>query len=377
LLLKSLLSAAVGENSMRNSVRIVGAALVAGVVAQAAQAATITIQRNGYNGPNGQVTGSGLGAPVGFGSGSADIVFNVQPNGTYSVDFFHTSGVGSSDFSFGTDASSLVANRGTNVGGTFAMGTAGSVGTDTFTLNSHTVTLNGLTPTAGYAITGIAAGVSGSVSGVVLPGSQHVDAFTPSTSVDWDFVVNDTGGVLASSGSSNGIPHAEYATFSGSTVDARNRPVKFVIDSNLPMAGPNLENAQQGSTASADGGRHKELVELNPIGNSGVNNHDFNGWTVVDSNVIGANGLPIEGTSGSNDFLFQPQLRYNGVSPYGGFYFNLTDGPGGDAYAVVTGFTDSGSVLTMTMHAEIPEPSGVVLLAAATLGIAARRRRGV
>src|SRR5688572_78316 len=98
------------------------------LIAPAAGAATITIKRNGYNGPNGQVTGPGIVGSVPFsGSSSADIVLNnVQANSNYSVDFFHTSGTGSSDFSFGTNATAQVGNQGTNVGGSFAMGTAAS-----------------------------------------------------------------------------------------------------------------------------------------------------------------------------------------------------------------------------------------------------------
>src|ERR1041384_6184755 len=66
-----------------------------------ASAVTITIEKNGFADlTGGQITGTGLGSPVPLGATTNSVSFTAVAGGTYSVDWFHNSGLGGSDFSF-------------------------------------------------------------------------------------------------------------------------------------------------------------------------------------------------------------------------------------------------------------------------------------
>ena len=359
-------------------VRLTAAILAPLCVAHAAYAVDITLNKNSFPGTiGGQVTGPGISA-IAIGGTSNTTLAGLQAGGTYSVDYFHNSGALGSDFTFTINgAGTGVASVGTNGGGA-QMVTGFTAGATTLTLNAHTVTFNSGGDFAGtYFLHGSTGVQTSGATGVrVLPGGTNIDHLSNrgGGNEDWTFVIDGSGNTSASPGAAGsiGIPHSEFAAFSGSNVDVRTHNVHYVIDASGPI-GFISDYPVLNFTSS---GNHYEFDMVQAIGNSGVNVHSFGLHTVTASNSVRSDGTPLTGATSGNDAIYAPVLRYDGTSPADGFYLM---GAGGQklniATATYTGFYDGNTnPLTMTIQAHIPEPSGVALLAGAGL-FASRRRR--
>jgi hypothetical protein len=366
---------------MRIHTQTLAAATIVLMTAGAARAADIFIDPNGFNYINvfglggGRVAGPGI--PGGFqdfpdGSGIKTIN-NIQPNSAYSIDNFHTSGAGSGDFSFTTDALGNIASIGLG-GGVHTMATG--VGTATLTLNTHSVTYNAnAIPTVSgqtgiyylYGLEtvgdGFARGQNGPpVTKTMMPGTYTVDnLYNPGQfTEDFNFMVNSDGSVAT-------VPGFEkYINPSGSNVNIASAVAHFEVVSSTPM--PNIFvsywqpifNAQVVQNGPAVWEYEFDIVLT--VGNAGVYMADFqNGQPqiFIAGDAVKGDNSPWLGTNAGGDVPWAPKLTHeNNV-----FQFVTTGGPSISTFSTIAGTNDSGNPMTVTITAWVPEPASVSLLA--------------
>jgi hypothetical protein len=382
---------------------VLGGLLAVVLSATNTHAVTITIDKNGFADlAGGQITGTGLGSPVPLGTGTNAVSFTAVAGGTYSVDFFHNSGVGGSDFSLTVNgAGTGVATVGLG-GGQHTMVTGFTAGDTTLTLNSHTITYNANGGQKGnYYLNGlIQAHTLGQNSPpqvkTAIPGWVAVDNLynTGLNNEDYLFTVRSDGTVGAYT---NAPHHAEFATFDGSSVNPRSVRVHYTVQSstNLGLVGVSyiypIENFSSQVLPSGDLRYIYRFTMVHTIGNAGHLFADFNTNVVLGSSIMGPTGFgfsifdpgpSIVGTTRANDFLFNPRLRFtNDLSaPFAidGYYFQNANGLGWSANALVTGASDGLAglpPLTIAIDAAIPEPAALSLATVCLAGLLWRRRQ--
>ena len=372
------------------------------LVPPAAQGLDILFDKNGYAPINGgQITGTSISAqPIGNTS-SSTVITGLVASGNYNVDFFHNSGSTGSDFSFKVNAAGTGIELVNPSGGGYNMVTGFTTGTDTLTLNTGTITYNANQGQTGRIfIPGLIPNNTGDNSPpqvvTAIPGKYNVDNVYNSGAgnEDYGFLVSDTFQTSVAPGDGGGgtgvikIPNSEYATFSGSDVNVRSETVHYILTSdNSPNVISTHPRTNDTGWVNIGGEFVREFDVLMPIGGSGLNISSFGNHTVTFSDADKPDGSPFQGTISTNDFLFRPTLRYDGVSNGTGFYWF---GPGPGTQNTVTGIAEGffdGNVnpLSVTVTAllpayvdppvPIPEPSSFALLGLGVAGIVFRRRR--
>lgn len=365
---------------------LAGGSLAFALAASTAQAITITIDKNGFADRfNGQVTGPGIAGTIPIGNdGSNAVLAGLLPNSVYSVDFFHNSGAGGSDFIFQTGATG-VDSVGLG-GGLFNMVTGFNPGDTTLILNTLSVTYNANSGQTGvYYLAGIFDPYSkGQNTGPltdlkIIPGWVAVDNLynTGGNNEDYLFYVNDDGTVSAYPG------YEEYATFSGNAVSPRAVDVQYTVQSSgaLPVLGIPYIYPLTNFSSSFNGADPLPYTYTftmkQTIGNAGLLMADFGAYQVVAaSDLIKPDGSSQLGLAGGNDWYFTPRLRYDS----GDGFFKWADVGnvlgGYTASGEATGFYDGGtSPLTVRVTALLPEPppppTGDAVPEPASLGVAA------
>jgi hypothetical protein len=350
---------------------------------------TITLDKNGFADlAGGQITGTGLGSPVPLGTTTSPVSFTAVAGGTYSVDFFHNSGAGGSDFSLTINgAGTGVATVGLG-GGEHTMVTGFTAGDTTLTLNSHVITYNANGGQKGnYYINGLIPAHSLGINSppqtkTTIPGWLAVDNLynTGLNNEDYLFTAKSDGTVSAYT---NTPHHAEFATFSGSTANPRFITVHYYVSAstNLSFVFTEFNGLPAPFNLSSTilpSGTLRYIYQFDmvqTIGNEGQLFPDFGSNTVVGGNAMEPTGFgfsifdvgpPQLGTTRVNDYQFRPRLRFtNDLSaPFtkDGFYFWNTNGFGPSVNAFVVGFKDGNTIpLTIAVDAAIPEPSALAL----------------
>jgi len=206
-------------------------------------ATDITLDFNGFTDlAGGFISGPGFSHITFSPLGPAPLLItNVSAGGSYSVDFFHNSGAGGSDFSFTINgAGTGVASVGLG-GGEHTMVTGFTPGDTTVTLNSHTITYNANGGQKGnYYLYGLIPAHSLGQNSppqtkVAIPGWVAVDNLynTGLNNEDYLFTVRSDGTVSAYT---NAPHHAEFATFDGANVNPRSILVHYSVQSSTNLS---------------------------------------------------------------------------------------------------------------------------------------------
>ena len=376
----------------------VAALLLLASSVQSARAIDITLNKNGYASiANGQLTGTGIIIPQTLGNTSAPASFTgLLANTTYSLDFFGTSGTGSSDFSFKVNAAGTGIESVSLGGSVNNMVVGFNPGDTTLMLNTGPIVTNANQKMNGnhsvnrlYANSGVNYPATPNIA---VPGIYAVDNLYNSGSgnEDFQFKVNDTFQTSAETGVAGpnpGIPFSEYATFSGNQVNVRSELVHFIVDTNVAMAGAIHSTSPMLNYTTSMGGTHIEFDMNLMIGAGGIFFSDYGNFDTISSNAFRPDGSAYDTYSGINDFAFYPTLRYDGTSNANGYYW-LGPGPGieNEVTAYVEGFRDGNLIpLNLTVTAIMPafvppplpapEPTTLALLGLGMATVAMRRHK--
>jgi hypothetical protein len=351
-----------------------------------AYAVDILFQKNGFADlSGGQVTGFGIPTTP-IGNNSTDVLLTgLTPLKTYSVDFFHNTGTGSSDFSFTLDSAGNIATIGLG-GGLYTM--ASGVGSTTLSLNTFSVTYNANKgQTGNYGIGGMvpATGINSRPKTFdAIPGKMSVDhlyntgiMLPAGDNDDFTFAADSSGNVTIPTGSNGPVSHpiawSEFATPSGNTVNVNHILAHYRVEASGAIT---LNVYQPIQNLMALGGNVYEFDIDLTIGNGGFFISSFGNYTIGAGNAVQPDGTSWTGVTGTNDYAFKPLLRYDPTYANGyDYYFeNGTDGK--VATGSATGFYDGNvNPLSVTVTATlVPEPASLGLLAAGGLLMLRRRR---
>ena len=341
------------------------AMLLSGV--SVASAGSVTLDFNGFpDRAGGLINGTGMAAPIRWEKGAPGVtVDDLQPNGRYSVDFFHNSGKGASDFTFTmNDAGSGVAS--VSLGGeTHNMLDGFKPGDATLKLRTFDITYNANRGQTGkYWIAGLFDAYKlkeneGPQVLKAIPGTYNVDmlANAGGQAEDFTFIVNDKGNVgpFKLTMKDESIKDAaEYAEFDGSSVSPRAVDIRFRIVGSDRF---NLHATHARSEYKPDGNVHEFILHAT-VGGAGVNIWSFGQCEITASNVKGGDGEPLQGHEAKNDGQFRPYVRYDAKD---GFYFAGVRGFTKVAEGVIEGQYDGDKgPLKVTITAEIVEPENEV-----------------
>jgi hypothetical protein len=368
------------EEDAVKSTRTLIAALALGSFALAgtpAFAADVLLQKNGFADLfGGQITGTG-GYFMSLGTTATDVnLTGLTAPGTYGVDFFHNAGANDSNFTFSIDGAGNVTSITTNGNGAGSYTVATGVGTQTLSLNTHPFTYNANGGQTGqYYIQGlINSQVGGSASFNVIPGIAVVDNLynTGAGNEDFTFAVDSDGNAAIPIGNSGPVSHpipwGEYATVNtDGQIDVNHKIAHFVIEASAPIA---FVYHQALSNFTAVGNTYEFDLDLT-IGNGGINIYSFGTHTITGGNAIRPDGTLYLGGGSTNDYLFYPQLRYDGTE----YYFENGDDAGNKATGQAVGFFDGDTnPLTVNVTAYLPEPASALLVLAGGAMALIRRR---
>lgn len=353
----------------------------------------VTLNKNGYAPlAGGQLTKStGPGPAIAaqpLGTTGASVTFtNLAAGTTYSLDFFHNSGTGSSDFTFKVNADGTGVELVNLGGGLHTMVTGFTPNDTTLTLNTHSVTLNANGAQDGnYYIYGVFPPGSGNNSPplvhTVIPGTYSWDNLYNSGLANEDFAF-----MVTSDGSTAFHPNSqygEYARFGGSEVNPIAIKVHYMLEASA-LINFNTDASIFNVTNYAGTGSVVRVYEFDmwqTPGNEGINIWSFGSNTFATANMtrstnsnIFVAGADATGYMTVNDALFRPKLRYaftNGIVGGTDFYWETTDANYTVATALISGYFDgtNGIPLSVQVTASIiPEPNSFAMAILAGVGL--------
>lgn len=334
---------------------LVSAALVSSVASYAA-ALDITIDLNGFAANSGlQVNGTGFENPQRFDNPPPQVVITgVQPGGSYSVDFFHNSGKGSSDFGFTINAEGNGVATVSKGGETHDMVDGFKPGATTLKLRTFDLVYNADGAQTGqYFIPGLVKAHTlkanaGPQEFKAIPGSYSVDNLynTNGGKEDYRFMLDDKG----KTGPIEGFE--AFATFDGSKVSQRVAWTKWTIVSPYGAINYHTSHVSERDKPVKEGDTHTYTLILPiAVGGGGVNVWSFGECTIDKTNLVDAKGESLAGTTVKNDGHVNPFVGY---MEKGGYYFLTDKGPMKRLSADLSGMRDDGETpLAVKVAAEI------------------------
>lgn len=317
-------------------------------------AADITLDLAGFpNKTGGQVTGTDLEKPIPTEPNKQSIKLNnLKPGGTYSVDFFHNSGVKGADFTFVVNPAGTGIESITPVSSEVKIFKGFKPGDSTITLVTFPIIYNANSgQVGGFFVHGLCDQLpaeSGPQTFKALPGRYTVDNLTnhAAGTEDFAFMVGNDGKPEPVDGS------AEYLTFDGNKINIRATNVRFKIEASNPI---NYHPTHKPVNPPEPGTQDNvyEMDILTPVGGAGVNVWTFGNNKVEAGTALKPDGTKFLGTESGNDFVFAPRLRYSEAD---GFYFETTEGKSKSVWAESLGTNDDAvSALKVKVTATIQD----------------------
>lgn len=334
---------------------VLSAALVS-ASASYAHALDVTLDLNGFPAVSGlQVNGTGFDKVQRFDTPPPQVVItNVQPGGTYSVDFFHNSGSGSSDFGFTIDAEGKGVATVTKGGGVHDLIDGFKPGATTLKLRTFDLVYNADGAQTGqYFISGLIAAHAlkaneGPQTFKAIPGKYSVDNLynTNGGKEDYQFSLDDKGKTGPVEG------YEMFATFEGSKVSQRVAWTKWTIVSPYGAINYHTSHVAERDKPVQDGDAYTyTFVMPIAVGGGGVNVWSFGDCTIDKSNLVDGKGESVTGTTTKNDGHTNPIV---GHDEKGGYYFLTDKGPMKRLAAEISGMRDGGETpLAVKVSAEI------------------------